>query len=143
MARRLAGLQKCRNDINALIGAGRWGIFRSRSASHRYASLYQQVMSAGGQRLEHLVRKYFEPRSQAFGRLLARGMRAGEFRRADRRHAAISIVAAIVFYFSAARVLQLLSRADAFSDANLNRRRQEVLDFIRSGLFLDPEAPVA
>jgi TetR/AcrR family transcriptional regulator len=28
---------------------------------HRYASLYQQLMIAGGKHLEHLVRKYFEP----------------------------------------------------------------------------------
>jgi hypothetical protein len=51
-------------------------------------------------------------------------------------------VALIVFYFSAARVLQLLSREDPFSAANLNRRRQEVLEFIRYGLFRDPEAPI-
>jgi hypothetical protein len=48
-----------------------------------------------------------------------------------------------VFYFSAARVLQLLSRAEAFSEANLNRRRQEVLYFIRYGLFCNPEAPIS
>jgi TetR/AcrR family transcriptional regulator len=111
-------------------------------ARHRYASLYQQLMSAGGKPLAHLVRQYFEPRSRAFGRLLQRGMRAGEFRKADRRHTAVSIVALIVFYFSAARVLRLLGRADAFSKANLNRRKKEVLDFIRYGLFLDPEARV-
>jgi TetR/AcrR family transcriptional regulator len=109
---------------------------------HRYASLYQQLMIAGGKHLEHLVRKYFEPRTRAFGKLLDRGMRAGEFRAADRRHTAISVVALIVFYFSAARVLQLLSREEPFSAANLNRRRQEVLEFIRYGLFRDPEAPI-
>jgi TetR/AcrR family transcriptional regulator len=111
-------------------------------ARHRYASLYQQLMIAGGKRLEHLVRKYFEPRTQAFGKLLDRGMRMGDFRATDRRHAAISVVALIVFYFSSARVLQLLTGEDPFSESNLNRRRQEVLDFIRYGLFLDPEAPI-
>jgi TetR/AcrR family transcriptional regulator len=111
-------------------------------ARHRYASLYQQLMIAGGKRLEHLVRKYFEPRTQAFGKLLDRGMRMGDFRATDRRHAAISVVALIVFYFSSARVLQLLTGEDPFSESNLNRRRQEVLDFIRYGLFRDPEAPI-
>ena len=47
------------------------------------------------------------------------GMRAGEFRRADRLHTAISIVALIVFYFSAAPVLQMLGHADAYSAAEL------------------------
>ncbi len=111
-------------------------------ARQRYASLYQQLMITGGRQLEHLVREYFESRTQAFGKLLDRGMRTGEFRTTDRRHAAISIAALIVFYFSAARVVQLLSREDPFSEASLRLRRQEVLDFIRYGLFRDPEAPV-
>ncbi len=108
------------------------------STRRRYASLYQQMMMSGGRPLERLVRKYFLPRSQAVDRLLERGMRAGQFRRADLRHTAISIVALIVFYFSASRVMSLLGHSDAYTDASLKRRKQEVLDFIRHGLFLDP-----
>ena len=111
------------------------------STRRRYASLYQQMMMSGGRPLERLVRKYFLPRSQAIDRLLDRGMRAGQFRRADLRHTAISIVALIVFYFSASRVMGFLGHSDAYSDANLKRRKREVLDFIRHGLFLDP-API-
>jgi TetR/AcrR family transcriptional regulator len=111
------------------------------SARHRYASLYQQLMMTGGRPLERLVRKYFLPRSLAFGELLERGMQAGEFRRAAIADTAISIVALIVFYFSAAPVLKVLGHAEAYSAANLKRRKQEVLDFIRHGLFLEPEAP--
>jgi TetR/AcrR family transcriptional regulator len=110
------------------------------SARQRYASLYQQLMTARGRPLERLVRKYFVPRSDAFNKLLERGMREGEFRRADARHSAISIVALIVFYFSAAPVLQLLGHADAYSKATLSRRKREVLDVIRYGFFLDPTA---
>ncbi len=62
------------------------------SAHHRYASLYQQLMMAGGRPLEHLVRKYPLPRSRAFGQLLKRGMGTGEFRRASIPDTAISIV---------------------------------------------------
>jgi TetR/AcrR family transcriptional regulator len=108
------------------------------STRRRYGSIYQQMMMTGGRPLERLVRKYFLPRSEAIDRLLERGMRTGEFRRADRRHTAISIVALIVFYFSAARVMGLLGQADAYTDASLKRRRQEVLDFIRHGLFRNP-----
>jgi TetR/AcrR family transcriptional regulator len=108
------------------------------SARHRHAPLFQQFMSAGGRCFEGLVRKYFEPRGQAVARLLERGMREGEFRRADRFHTAISIVALIVFYFSAAPVLQMLGRADAYAPASLKRRKQEVLDFIRHALFVHP-----
>ena len=109
---------------------------------HRYATLHLQMMMAKGRLMEGLVRKFVVPRSQALGRLLERGMREGEFRRADIRHTAISITALIAFYFSIAPVLTMLGQADACSEAALKRRRQEMLDFIRHGLFLEPKAPV-
>jgi TetR/AcrR family transcriptional regulator len=112
------------------------------SARQRYAALYQQLMTARGKPLERLVRKYFVPRSDAFNKLLQRGIREGDFRHADARHTAISVVGLIVFYFSAAPVLQLLGHSDAYSATNLRRRKQEVLDFIRHGLFVDPQAPL-
>lgn len=111
------------------------------SARHRYASLYQQLMTSRGKPLERLVRRYFVPRSTAFKKLLERGIREGQFRRVDARHTALSVVGLIVFYFSAAPVLRLLGHADAYSAANLTRRKREVLDFIRHGLFVDPKVP--
>jgi TetR/AcrR family transcriptional regulator len=111
------------------------------SARHRYACLYQQLMMAGGKPLERLVQRYFTPRGEAFDRLLARGMRSGEFRRAELRHTAISIIALIVFYFSAGQVLQLFMKEDIYSEANLKKRKKEVLEFIRHGLFVDPNLP--
>jgi len=110
------------------------------SARHRYASLFQQFMSAGGEMPRRFARKYFAPRSEAFAGLLQRGIREGDFRRVDRFHAGVSVIALIVFYFSAAPVLNLLGHTDAFSEANLKRRKQEVLAFIRHGLFSNPES---
>ncbi len=110
------------------------------SARHRYASLFQQFMLGDGQMPRRFVERYFKPRSEAFGRLLERGVRDGEFRRVDPFHAGVSITALVVFYFSAAPVLQTLGHADAFSDASLKRRKKEVLDLIRFGFFADPES---
>jgi TetR/AcrR family transcriptional regulator len=111
------------------------------SERHRYAPLFQQLMTAGGKPAERLVRKYFAPRSEAFGCLIERGMREGEFRSVDTFHTAISIIALIVFYFSAAPVLRWLGHSDAYSKANLKRRKHEVLEFIRRGLFVEPGLP--
>ena len=108
----------------------------------RYAPLYQQLMTTGGKPLKHLVQKYLVPRSKALDALLERGMRGREFRRADRMHAAVSLAGVIVFYFSAAPVLNQLGHGDPFGKATLKRRKQETLDFIRHGLFLKPEAPL-
>lgn len=107
-------------------------------ARHPQALLFHQLMTTGGQPMQRLVRKYFPPRSRALHQLLVRGMREGDFRRVDPFHMSVSLVALIVFYFSAAQVLQLLGHADAYSDAHLKQRKQEVLDFIRYGLFVHP-----
>jgi TetR/AcrR family transcriptional regulator len=112
-------------------------------AGQRHARIYQQMMMTGGRPLERLVRKHFLPRTLALDRVLERGMRTGEFRRADRRHTAISIVALIVFYFSASQVLQFLGQPGAYDRAGLKARKREVLDFIRHGLFTDPDAPLS
>lgn len=112
------------------------------AAHHQAAPLFQQFMMAGGKRAERLIRKYFEPRSQAVGKLLERGVRAGEFRRTDVFHTAVSIISLIVFYFSAAPVLQLLGHSNAHSARNLRLRKREVQDFIRHALFTNPNAPV-
>ena len=65
-------------------------------------------------------------------------MRDGEFRRADPLHAAISIVALIVFYSSDAPVLRMPGHTGACAQAGIQRRKQEALEFIRRGLFTDP-----
>ena len=111
------------------------------SARHQSAPLFQQLTMTGGKFLERLIHRYFAARSEALGKLIERGVRSGEFRRVDRFQAAISIISLIVFYFSAAPVLKLLGRGDAYSTANLKLRKQQVLDFIRHGLFTDSKFP--
>jgi len=115
------------------------------SARRRFASLFQhmQMMMAGGKPAERLVRKYVAPRAEALRELIDRGVREGEFRAVDRDQMAFSIGALIVFYFSCQPILRILGHADAYSDADLKRRKREVLDFIRYGLFRVPEAPLS
>jgi hypothetical protein len=45
----------------------------------------------------------------------------------------------VVFYFSATPVFELMGQSDAFSEASLRRRKHEVLELIRFGLFSNPE----
>ena len=110
------------------------------SSHHRYAPLHHQLMN-GEQQFEEIVRRYILPRGRALGALLERGMKEGEFRRADIQHTAISITALIIFYFSASRVLKVFGNPDAYSETNLKHRKQEVIDFIRHGLFIEPKVP--
>jgi TetR/AcrR family transcriptional regulator len=112
------------------------------SRRRRHALLFQQLMMKGGKPPERLFRQYIIPRSEALQQLLVRGMRDGEFRRVDPFHAALSIAALIVFYFSAAPILQLIRSVDPFSAASLKRRKHEVLEFVRHALFTEPEKPL-
>lgn len=111
------------------------------SQRHRHAALFQQLIMKGGKPPERLFRKYILPRSELLRQLLERGIRAGELRKVDPFHTTVSLAALIVFYFSAAPMLQLIGNSDPYAPANLKRRKQEVLDFIRYGLFTDPDVP--
>jgi AcrR family transcriptional regulator len=109
------------------------------SARHRHAPLFQQFMSRGGTPPERLVREYMVPRAEALRKLLVRGMREGELRKSDPFHAAVSIASLVVFYFSSAPVLRLIGHSDPYTARNVARRKREVRDFIRHGLFNKPE----
>ena len=113
------------------------------SRQHRHASLFQQLMMKGGKAPERLFRDFILPRAEALRKLLARGMRAGEFRKADPFHTAVSIAALIVFYFSATPMLRLMIQADPYAAPNLKRRKQEVVEFIQQALFIGPNAHAA
>ena len=102
---------------------------------HQSAPLFQQVMMSDARFGTRIVRKYFAARAEAMDRLLKRGIRDGAFRRVDRFQAAVSIVSLIVFYFSASKVLKSLGRRGAYRKEVLKRRKRQVVDFIRHGLF--------
>ncbi len=112
------------------------------SAKRQFAPLHHQFFSSSHPVVSRLVRKYAVPRNQALAQLLARGIREREFRPVDIRHTAISISSLVVFYFSVAPVLRHFGHTDAYSDADLKCRKQQVLDFIRFGLFRQPDAAI-
>jgi TetR/AcrR family transcriptional regulator len=111
------------------------------SQRRRHASLFQQLMMKNGKPPERLLCKYIAPRVEAVQQLLARGMEAGELRKADAFHTAISLAALVVSYFSMAPMMRQLGYPDPFAAANLKRRKKEVLDFVRHGLFVNPHTP--
>jgi TetR/AcrR family transcriptional regulator len=111
------------------------------SQRRRHAQLFQQLMMKNGKPPERLLCKYIAPRAEAVQQLLVRGMQAGELRPADPFHTAISLAALVVSYFSMAPMMQRLGYPDPFALKNLKRRKQEVLDFVRHGLFVNPHTP--
>lgn len=113
------------------------------SARPFYPSLFLRLAMTGERHLGGMARKYFGPLSQKLVGVIERGARRGELRRTDGLHTAISLVALTVYYFAAAPVLKAVVRFNPYEASNLARRKKEVLDFIRHGLFREPEARIS
>jgi len=88
-----------------------------------------------------LVRKYAIPRSAALGGCWSGACRDGNSA-GPMSGIPVSIVALIVFYFSVSPMVRMLGHADAYS-ARIWRRKAQVLDFVRHGLFANPEEMIA
>lgn len=106
-----------------------------------YPRIFQRLMMMGSEELSRLAREYSAPLARAVTGLIERGIREGEFRPVDPLHTAISLASLINFYFSAARMVEILARLNPYDKRQLKRRKQVVLDFIRHGLFREPEGP--
>ena len=102
-----------------------------------YPRLLQRFMMAGERPFLEIRRKYFAPVAQKLQAVIGQGTRSGELCASDSAHTAISLVALTVFYFSAAPVLKVVGFQDPYGKAQLARRKEEVLNFIRRGLFKD------
>jgi TetR/AcrR family transcriptional regulator len=107
-----------------------------------YSRLLERLIAAPhGQRfVEPLVKRYSVPLARRLMEVIERGVREGEFRAVASHHTAISLAALTVFYFSAAPVIKAVARIDPYEPRQLQSRREEVLNFIRYGLFRDPSA---
>jgi TetR/AcrR family transcriptional regulator len=85
--------------------------------------------------LERIVKKYFRPLFGRVAEVLKTGQATGEFRPVDPLHFVPSMIAVIVFYFTAAPVMRLMTGKDPMSPERVAARRAAVLDLISSALF--------
>jgi TetR/AcrR family transcriptional regulator len=105
------------------------------SARPHYPRLVHRLVMTGGKPLESLAREFFLPLHRKLTALIESGVRAGEFRRVDSHHTVLSIAALIVFYFSSAPIWSTVTHIDPYRKVHLERRKEEVLNFIRYALF--------
>ena len=97
-----------------------------------------EMMGAGRGRanhLQHIVRKYFRPLFARVAEVLKNGQATGEFRPVDPLHFVPSMIAVIVFYFTSAPVMRVMTGKDPMSPKLIAERRTAVLDFISAALF--------
>jgi TetR/AcrR family transcriptional regulator len=97
--------------------------------------LFQRFMMTNPKVVERLMRRFVLPRFQKLAGVVRRGVRKGEFRPVDATQTAMSLGALVVFYFSTGPVMKTIARFDPFSPRNLKKRKREMIEFIRHGLF--------
>ena len=85
--------------------------------------------------MEGIAKEYFRPIYQKLVEVLREGIAAGEFRAVNPMDFLPSMVAIIVFYFSAAPVMKALMKVDPLSAERIAQRRAFVLDFVSAALF--------
>jgi TetR/AcrR family transcriptional regulator len=89
-------------------------------------------------RMERIAQEYFRPIYQRLVEVLQAGIAAGDFHRVNPMDFLPSMVAVIVFYFSAAPAMRALMKVDPLSAERIAERRAFVLDFISAALFVRP-----
>ena len=91
--------------------------------------------------VKRLVTTYFQPVFRRVSGLIQEGIESGDFRPVDPMHFVLTIVATIVFYFTATPVLQAVTGIDPLSAERIAERRAAVLDFVSAALFHPPVHP--
>ena len=86
--------------------------------------------------LERIVTKYFRPLFMSIAEVLKEGIASGDFRPVDPWHFIPSMISVIVFYFTSAPAMRMMSGIDPFSPERIAQRRAAVLEFISAALFL-------
>ena len=91
--------------------------------------------------MKRVAQTYFRPIYQKLVEVLRAGIAAGDFRPIDPMHFVPSMVAIVVFYFSAAPVIKTLLEIDPLAPEQIAKRREFVLEFISAALFTRPPVP--
>src|SRR5438477_1901244 len=108
-----------------------------------YPRIVQGEMMSGSRgrapHLERIAKQYFRPVFAGLAAGLREGQARGEFRAADPMHFIPSMIAIIVFYFTNAPVMRMVTGRDPYSPEFLHQRRAAVLDFISAALFRSNE----
>ena len=105
--------------------------------------LYPRIVNAeflragkDASRLERIAKNYFRPVFLELSALLKEGQESGDFRRVSPIHFIPSMISVIVFYFTTAPIMKLMTGGDPMSPKRLVERRAAVIDVISAALFV-------
>ena len=86
-------------------------------------------------RLQGVAQQYFRPVFAELSALLKEGELSGDFRPVNPLQFIPSMISVIVFYFTTAPIISVVTGFDPLSPDRLAERRAAVIDFISAALF--------
>jgi TetR/AcrR family transcriptional regulator len=86
-------------------------------------------------RLQRVAQHYFRPVFSELSALLKEGEASGDFRQVNPLQFIPSMISVIVFYFTTAPIMSVVTGFDPLSPERLAERRAAVIDFISAALF--------
>ena len=105
--------------------------------------LYQRLVHAeflragkDPSRLQRVAEHFFRPIFAELRVLLTEGRESGDFRQVDPVHFIPSMISVIVFYFTTAPIMKVVTGIDPISSKRIAERRAAVVDFISAALFI-------
>jgi len=111
--------------------------------------LYQRLVHAeflragkDPSRLQRVAKQFFRPIFADLTVLLKEGTESGDFRQVDPVHFIPSMISVIVFYFTTAPIMKVVTGFDPISAERIAERRAAVVDFISAALFV-PSCQIA
>ena len=87
-------------------------------------------------RLRAVAKRYFRPIFAELAHVLKEGEECGDFRRVDPVQFIPSMISIIVFYFTTAPIMKVVTGFDPMAPERLAERRAAILDFISAALFV-------
>lgn len=104
-------------------------------ATHpNYPRLVQREAMEASRNFGWIVRQYLRPFHNQLAHTIQEGIAAGEFRRVDPDHTALSILGMTTSYFAAVPILSEIVGRNLLAPQSVEARKRALLDFLDHGL---------
>ena len=117
------------------------GYFEFLATHPNYPRLVQREAMEAGHNFGWIVREYLRPFHDRLVRTIREGIAAGQFRRVDPDHTALSILGMTTSYFAGAPILSAIVGRDLLAPPAVEDRRRALLDFLDHGLHCKEARP--
>ena len=123
--------QSPREKLHAIV----MGYFDFLATHPNYPRLVQREAMEASRNFGWIVREYLRPFHSRLVHTIREGIAAGQFRRVDPDHTALSILGMTTSYFAGAPILSAIVGRDLLLPQAVEGRRRALLDFLDRGLM--------